>query len=32
MPDINEIVGHVTFLNIDSPVHWHTYDNDYKKN
>ena len=30
MPDINEVVDHITFLHMDSTVHWHPYDNDYK--
>ena len=32
MPDINAVVGHLTFLQIDSTVLWHSYDNDYKQN
>ena len=32
MSDINEVVDHVTVLHIDSTVHWHSYDNDYKQN
>ena len=30
MPDINEVIDHITFLYIDSTVHWHSCDNDYK--
>ena len=30
MPDINKVVDHVTFSHIESTVHWHSYDNDYK--
>ena len=30
MPDINEVIDHVTFLHIDSTVHWHSCDIDYK--
>ena len=29
MPDINEVIDHVTFLHTDSTVHWHSSDNDY---
>ena len=32
MVDINEVIDHVTFLHIDSTVHWHSYYNDYKQN
>ena len=30
MPHINKVIDYVTFLYIDSTVHWHSYDNDYK--
>ena len=30
MPDINEVVNHITFLHVDSTVHWHSCDNDYE--
>ena len=30
MPDIKKVIDHITFLHIDSTVHWHSYDNDYK--